>query len=69
MQVPTLAADRDVEGAVGAAPLYHQPLCDRPSHSSPQVPLAEAGEALRKLAAPAKAVVGKGDDRRHYLLG
>jgi hypothetical protein len=69
VEVPTLAADRYVEGAVRPAPLDHQPLRDRPSHGPSQVPLAEAGKALGELPAPAEAVVSEVDDRSHYLLG
>jgi anti-sigma B factor antagonist len=54
MTVPTLAADREVEAAVGPAPLDHEPLRDRP--------------ALRQFATPAEAVVDQVDYRRDDLF-
>lgn len=68
MAVPTLAADRDVEGAVGTAPFDHQPQANGPLNCAAQVPLAEPREPLRQLASAAEAVVGQGDDRGDDLL-
>lgn len=58
-----------MEAPVGAAPLDHQPLRDRPSQRPPQVARAEAGEPLRQLGAAAEAVIGERDDRGDDLLG
>jgi hypothetical protein len=68
VQVPTLAAEREVEAAVGAAALDHQPQRDRSPQRPTEVALAEPGEAQRQLAALAEAVVGELDDRGDDLL-
>jgi hypothetical protein len=68
VEVPTLAADREVEGAVGATPLDHQAHGDSPPHRTSQIPLAEPREALCQLTAAAEAVVSEDDDRGDDLL-
>jgi hypothetical protein len=68
VEVPTLAADGQVEAAIGAPPLDHKPLRDRPPQRASQVPRPQLWEALRQLTAAAEAIVGELDDGRDNLL-